>query len=269
VLSSNTSNSFGQLANNKFGSSSKSNFESNSTSNNIFKSSAFANQTTVSSNQKNPFLSAHAASSPASNSGSANVFGSVSSGISTFGTNSSSGFGNPSFGQPTIGQSITSQSTFGQSSFNQSSANGQHASQSTSGQPAFGMSSPGHSNVSSGQSLFGKTSTALSAQPNVSSNFQVNQPTIFNTETAAVMPKVDDITNSTTSIPNSSASFGGISSSVPSNNPFANVSLQPESIKEDLSSIPKMTEEDLVQYKSSSFEWGKIPECPPPPELCF
>jgi hypothetical protein len=32
--------------------------------------------------------------------------------------------------------------------------------------------------------------------------------------------------------------------------------------------IPKMSEEDLLQFKQDKFVLGKVPECPPPPELC-
>ena len=32
--------------------------------------------------------------------------------------------------------------------------------------------------------------------------------------------------------------------------------------------FPKMSEEDLLQFKGDKFVLGKVPECPPPPELC-
>ena len=257
VFGQNSSSGFGQSSNNAFGSA------SNPT--NLIKSSAFSNQITPTSNQKNPFAT--------SNTGSVNVFGpSNTSGQSVFGTNTNSGFGSSSFGQPAFGQPNTSQPTFGQSPFNQSNTSQSTPSfaQPSSGQSVFGLSNPGQNSVSnvtsSGQSVFGQVS-ALLAQPGSNSAAPVNKPSPFTTGTATVAPQ-STVTPVTTNNQNSKAAFSGISSSGVSDNPFASAMSKPQNITEDTSRIPELTEEDLIQYKSSSFEWGKIPECPPPPELC-
>ena len=265
VFGSNTSGGFGSSVNSTFGTNAVSSFGPTSNSTNLFKASSFSNQTTVSNNQSNPFLSATSATSnPVANTGSGNVFGSSNnSGQSVFGTNTNPGFGTPGFGQPAFGQSNTSQPTFGQSPFTQSSASGQSA----FAQPNPTQSVFGQTTVSSGQSVFGQTSGVPTVQTATNPNAALSKPSPFNTGTATVTPQTQSPAPLATNNQNA-APFGGISTPAVSNNPFATLAPQPATITEDLSRIPKLTEEDLVQYKNRSFEWGKIPECPPPPELC-
>ena len=245
-----TSNVFGSSTSSGFGSNSSNAFQqaNNSSSNNIFQSSAAANQ-----NTNNPFLAASSSVAPKSG----NVFGSSAmSGQSAFGGNAGSGFGTPSFGQPAFGQSNNPQIGTGQSMFTQPSASQQSS--------VFGSSNTGF-----GQTGFGQTANQPSIQPQTNLNIPSNTSSSFGSSSLSVSQSNQN--SMASSKDNSNVFAANISSSTPSN-PFATSAPAPQpvvtTITEDLSRIPKLTEEDLVQYTSSSFQWGKIPECPPPPELC-
>ncbi|KAL5264066.1 hypothetical protein ACHWQZ_G005235 [Mnemiopsis leidyi] len=242
VFGSSMSSGFGSNSNNAFALSNKPNQQApNSNPSNIFQSSASMNQNT--NNLNNPFLAASSSIAPKSD----NVFGSSSTiSQSSFGGNGG-GFGFPSFGQSPLSQSNNPPPATGQSLFSQSSS---------SQQSIFGSS-----NTSFGQTGFGQISNQLSNQPQTNVKAPSNTPNPFSTTDSYAVPQSNQ-NNDFASNP---------SSSTPSN-PFATSAqvTQPvvSNITEDLSRIPKLTEEDLLQYKNISFQWGKIPECPPPPELC-
>ena len=233
-----------QPSTNMFGSSSENIFASNTVSSGMFSKTSNAS-TIFSSNQ----------SFPSSTNDQSNPFlnGSNLSGTKDF-----------AFDKPSVGTTIV-QSEPGQSIFGKPKAENSAFLQGDSGQQntMFGESKQMQQNLGFSQS------TPFSDN-SLSQTYSSGQ-SLDNTISNNIVPSTD-LESTPQSNSNIISSDFSLAQSIKTEqvNPFSdektNICIQ--AYAEDMSRLPKLTDKDLKQYKNKMFEWGQIPECPPPPELC-
>ena len=234
-------------------------------------------QQSAPSNSSNPFLAAQAtqsfgqpssfgATSQPSNQSvfgqqqapQSSVFGTQPSNQAGFGNPSSTLFGNPPANQSPFGNPPVTQAPFGNPPANQAPFGNPPAAQAPFGNPPATQTPFG--NPLATQAPFGNPPAT---QAPFGSQTQPSSQSAFGAQPAAPVAQPP---------PNqASAQFGGLSTPAePKHNPFGAPaqSASPASIIEDTSRIPQLTAEDLIQYNNPTFVLGRIPECPPPIELC-
>ena len=246
-----------QHSSNTFGSSSENIFASNSSSSSsgTFTRTSNSSDSMFSSNQNftqapdnhaNPFISNTNQNFPKESSSDKPAFGNV-------------------FAQPEAGQSVfgkTDIQNSGLSQFNSGQNNSMFGEpkqlQNTTG---FGNSTSSINNSLVVHNSMGQFLLPQQTSPGISIGENVLDKTCLSIDLGN--KKVNsDSSNAENSLVNSIKSE--------SVNPFSTdkTVCDTQTYLEDMSRIPKLSEKDLIQYKSRIFEWGQIPECPPPPELC-
>lgn len=211
----------------------------------------------------------------------------------------SSGFGQAGFGQPGFGQAGFGQSGFGQSGFGKSGFGQSGSGQSGFGQLAFGSSHSGNSgNTGSGfgqsstsnqsgsafgQSAFGQTNTnSAFGAAKTSEHSGFGQSAFGSSQPSAFGGQAQTQSAFGQSAPNTTSPFGQASAQ-PAQNPFVAqpvagtqaptqadsgfggfTSNQPSTTSQASSTIEPYPD----AYDESAFTLGKVPEIPPPQQIC-